>query len=142
MLFLGHNETGIATDPSKIEVIKKWPVPANVMEVRSFLGLCGYYRRYIRNFSAKAKCLHRLTEKSRQFVWNPECQESFEFLKKSPISAPILTHPDSKQFILDTGASGEAIGAVLSQTVIEGNEIVISYARLKTTNSTSHRLLC
>jgi hypothetical protein len=63
--FLGHviSSNGVATDPSKIQNVKDWPVPTNVSELCSFLGLCGYYRRYIKNFSAIAKCLHKLTEK-------------------------------------------------------------------------------
>jgi hypothetical protein len=121
--FLGHviSETGVATGPSKIEVIANWPTPTSVTELRSFLGLCGYYRRYIKDFSAKAKCLHRLTEKGRAFVWTRECQDAFEFLKQRLTNVPILAYPDfSRDFILDTDASKEAIGAVLSQIDKDG----------------------
>jgi hypothetical protein len=107
--------------------VKDWPVPTNVSELRSFLGLCGYYRRYIKNFSAIANCLHKLTEKGRKYLWDYNCQNAFQNLKDRLISAPILGHPDfTKPFILDTDASKDAIGAVLSQE-IDGAEIVIAY---------------
>jgi hypothetical protein len=70
VVYLGHvvSEKGLGTDPSKIAAVKEWPVPSNVTELRSFLRLCGYYRRFIKDFSAVAKCLHRLTEKNKQFA--------------------------------------------------------------------------
>ena len=118
----------MATDPSKITAVKEWPVPSNVTELRSFLGLCGYYRRFIKGFSAIAKCLHRLTEKGRQFAWTTECQEAFELLKSHLINSPILAHPDfTVPFILDTDATDQAIGAVLSQNIGD-RECVIAYA--------------
>ena len=129
MTFLGHviSSDGVATNPSKIQNVTDWPVPTNVSELRSFLGLCGYYRRYIKNFSAIAKCLHKLTEKGRKYLWDDNCQNAFENLKERLSSAPILGHPDfTKPFILDTGASKDAIGAVLSQE-IDGAEIVVAY---------------
>ena len=107
--------------------MKDWPVPTNVSELRSFLGLCGYYRRYIKNFSAVAKCLHKLTEKGRKYLWDDNCQNAFQNLKERLISAPILGYPDfTKPFILDTNASKDAIDAVLSQE-IDGAETVIAY---------------
>ena len=100
--------------------------PVNLTEVRSFVGLCSYYRRFISNFATKAKPLDKLTEKGTQFLWTKACQESFESLKQSLISAPV--HPDfSKPFILDTDASDVAIRAVLSQ-IDDGVEKVIAYA--------------
>ena len=73
--FLGHiiNERGVNTDPNKIECIADWPIPRNVKEVRSFLGLCGYYRRFIANYSRIAKPLTRLTEKEYKFNRTEEC---------------------------------------------------------------------
>lgn len=121
---------GVATDPSKIAAVKEWPEPSNVTEIRSFLGLCGYYRRFIKNFSAVAKCLHSLTEIGKSFAWTKECQEAFEKLKSHLINSPILAHPDFKVpfiHVLDTDASDQAIGAVLSQNV-DGKECVIAYA--------------
>ena len=76
------------------------------------MGFCGYYRKFIQNFSKLAKCLHNLTEKGRKFEWTNECQSAFEELKNRLVASPILAHPDfSKKFILDTDASNEAIGA-------------------------------
>jgi hypothetical protein len=128
--FLGHviSEEGVATDPEKTAVIKNWPTPANVTELRSFLGLCSYYRRYVESFAAKAKCLHLLTEKGRPYVWTQECQDAFMLLKDLMTRAPVLGHPDfSKPLILDTDASQNAIGAVLSQ-MQDGKERVLAYA--------------
>ena len=128
--FLGHviNEHGVQTDPRKIACVKDWPLPQNVKEVRSFLGLCSYYRRFIANYSHIAKPLTRLTEKDQKFNWTTECSEAFDRLKHMLVTAPILAHPDfTKPFILDTDASNHAIGAVLSQK--SGNkERVIAYA--------------
>lgn len=94
--FLGHvvSESGVGTDPDKIECIKTWSIPQDVSELRSFLGLCSYYRRYIIGFSDIAKCLHQLTEKGRKFVGTNESQEAFEILKSMLVQAPILAHPD------------------------------------------------
>ncbi|MCG8046017.1 MAG: RNase H-like domain-containing protein, partial [Candidatus Thiodiazotropha endolucinida] len=128
--FLGHliSAEGIRTDPRKIESIRDWPTPTCVKEVRSFLGLCSYYRRFIYQFSDIAKPLHVLTEQNSTFIWSEECMSAFETLKKKLTESPILAHPDfEKEFTLDTDASDVAIGAVLSQ-VIEGREHVIAYA--------------
>jgi hypothetical protein len=69
VVYLGHviSEAGIATDPEKTKTVESWPVPTNVKELRSFMGFCGYYRKFIQNFSKLAKCLHKLTEKGRKF---------------------------------------------------------------------------
>jgi hypothetical protein len=83
VLYLGHviSEQGISTDPEKIRAIKDWPVPSNVSEVRSFLGICGYYRRFIEKFAEKAKPLTKLIEKGKSLIWTTECQEAFDELK-------------------------------------------------------------
>ena len=128
--YLGHiiSCEGIATDPEKIKAVAEWPIPTNVTEVRSFLGMCSYYRRFIRDFASEAKPLHCLTEKGRKFLWTKEAQIAFETLRNRLITAPILALPDiTKRFILDTDASNNAIGAVLSQE-IDGRERVIAYA--------------
>ena len=118
----------MSTDPKKIADVKDWPQPMGKSDARSFLGFCSYYRRFIANFSEIAKPLHRLTEKGRVFEWTAVCQNAFDRLKHCLVSAPILAHPDFEtSFILDTDASGTAIGAVLSQ-VQNGHERVISYA--------------
>ena len=94
--FLGHlvSEEGVSTDPSKILAVKNWSAPVNLTEVRSFVGLCIYYRRFISYVAAKAKPLNRLPENGTKFLWTKACQESFESLKQSLISAPVLAHPD------------------------------------------------
>ena len=130
VLFLGHvlSEEGVATDPSKIKAVEEWVVPRNLRQVRSFIGLCSYYRRFIHDFAVVAQPLHFLTRKNVPFCWTDECQQAFEELKRRLVSSPILALPaDEGQYILDTDASAYAIGAVLSQ-VQEGQEKVISYA--------------
>ena len=128
--FLGHlvSENGIAVDPEKTKAVQNWPVPKNVKEVRSFIGLCSYMRRFIAGFSSVCKPLHLLTQKDHRFEWNEDCQVAFETLKTALTSAPILGFPQESQgeFILDCDASNDALGAVVSQ-LQEGEERVISY---------------
>ena len=127
--FLGHvvSGEGISTDPEKVRAVKDWPIPVRVSEVRSFLGLCSYYRRFVKNFSTIARPLHRLTEKENNFKWTQECSDAFNHLKHALVTAPVLKYPSStEQFILDTDASNYGIGAVLSQ-VQDGEERVVAY---------------
>ena len=138
--FLGHvvQKEGISCDPSKVETVVNWPKPTNVSEVRSILGLAGYYRKFIKNFSTIAYPLVNLTKKDAKFVWTDECQIAFETLKSMLVSSPILAYPmENEQFILDTDASLCGIGAVLSQ-IQNGEERVISYAS-KTLNKAQQR---
>lgn len=128
--FLGHVVTaqGIQCDPDKISSIESWPVPCNATEVRSFLGLAGYYRRFIPDFSTIASPLTYLTRKRIKFLWTPIHQTAFDKLKELLISAPILAYPDNQsEFILDTDASNTGIGAVLSQ-IQNGEDRVVAYA--------------
>ena len=128
--FLGHiiSEEGVSTDPKKTECIRNWPIPSTVKEVRSFLGFCSYYRRFIFRFAEIAKPLHKLTEKSERFKWTEECLEAFQNLKSKLINAPILAHPDfSQSFILDVDACDQSIGGVISQ-VINGEERPVAFA--------------
>lgn len=128
--YLGHiiSSGGVKADPAKVEAVRQWPVPKSQPEVRSFLGLASYYRRFVKGFAEIARPLHQLTEKGRRFKWTEACQNSFEQLKRSLMSAPVLAYPDpAKTFILDTDASDAGIGAVLSQEE-EGREHVIAYA--------------
>ena len=127
--FLGHivSEQGIKTDPSKITAINEWPQPTTVKDVQAFLGLCGYYRKFIKGFAQIAQPMYPLFKKDVTFVWSDGCQEAFDKLKKSMIESPILAYPQPEgQFILDTDASNFAIGVVLSQ-VQNGQEKVILY---------------
>ena len=129
--FLGHivSEKGVAADPEKTNKVASWPVPSSKLEVQRFLGLANYYRRFIRDFASIAKPLHRLTEKTADFRWSQECQAAFERLRRCLVSAPILAFPDfSRPFIVDTDASGDGIGAVLSQEQPDGTERVVAYA--------------
>jgi len=128
--FLGHvvSGEGIATDPKKIEIVTEWPVPTSVKEVRSFLGLAGYYRRFVKGYANIAAPLHALTKKDHPFEWTDKTQKAFEMLRDALTSPPILAMPnDNDDFILDTDACDHTIGAVLSQ-VQEGTERVIAYA--------------
>ena len=128
--FLGHlvSESGISVDPEKTRAVQNWPVPRNVTEVRSFIGLCSYMRRFISGFSSICKPLHLLTQKDHTFEWTDECQKAFDTLKTALTTAPILGFPQESQgeFIVDCDASNDALGAVLSQ-VQDGQERIISY---------------
>lgn len=129
--FLGHivNKDGITTDPKKVEAVRNWEVPKRVKEVRAFLGLTGYYRRFIKDYGQIAKPLHELTEKETPFQWTENTHKAFETLKQKLIEAPILGYPSQQEddtFILDTDASNCHIGGVLSQ-IQDGKEKVIAY---------------
>jgi len=128
--FLGHvvSEAGIATDPVKTKAVAEWPVPTSLKEVRSFIGLASYYRRFVKGFAALAAPLHALSKKGQSFAWTADAQSSFDALKEALTSPPILAMPnDSGEFILDTDASDTTIGSVLSQ-IQDGVERVIAYA--------------
>ena len=129
VVFLGHvvSEEGVLTDPDKITAVCDWPTPTSASSLRSFLGLCSYYRRFVRGFATIAAPLHRLTEKGKVFTWTEECDIAFQRLKQVLSSAPVLVYPSTDgTFILDTDASDTGIGAVLSQ-VQGGEERVIAY---------------
>ena len=128
--YLGHvvSDGGISCDPAKIEAIKNWPTPENKSEVRSILGLMGYYRKFIDNFSERASPMTKLTRKRAKFEWNQDCEAAFQDLKECLVNSPILAFPNSKDmFILDCDASLKGIGGVLSQ-VQNNEEKVIAYA--------------
>ena len=116
--FLGHivSASGIAMDPKKVDAVVSWPPPANQHDVRAFLGLAGYYRRFIDDFSQLASPLTNLLRNDVSFEWSEQQQHSFEQLKTAITTAPTLIIPDlSTPFILHTDASGFAISGVLSQ---------------------------
>ncbi|GBM70265.1 Retrovirus-related Pol polyprotein from transposon 17.6 [Araneus ventricosus] len=95
--YLGHviSAEGVKTDPGKIKAVVDWPRPEMVHDLRSFLGLCTYYRHFVKNFSTIARPLHKLTEVLSNFNWTEECQKSFNSLKQALTSSPILTYPTS-----------------------------------------------
>ena len=129
--YLGHvvSESDIATDPEKKEQVSSWPVPSNCKQLQAFLGLASYYRRFVKDFAKIARPLHRLTEANTPFNWDKTCQTAFDTLRVRLVSAPIFAFPDfSKQFIVDTDASEDGIGGVLSQIHEDGREHVIVYA--------------
>jgi len=129
-IYLGHiiSENGISPDPSKLTAIKEFPMPRKVKDIQSFIGLAGYYRKFIADFSKIAKPLTKLTKKSEKFEWTAEQQNAFETLKEKLMTAPVLKYPDfTEEFIVTTDASAFAIGAVLSQGKV-GNDRPIAYA--------------
>ena len=129
VIYLGHEVSaeGIATDPEKVKAVQDWGIPRNLTDVRSFLGLCSYYRRFIPQFSTIAKPLTKLTEKDQGFRWGEEQEAAWATLKQKLLTSPVLAYPDPQvEFILDTDASAYGIGAVLSQ-VQDGQERVIAY---------------
>ncbi|XP_070005375.1 uncharacterized protein [Nicotiana sylvestris] len=116
--FLGHvvSRDGIQVDPKKIEAVRDWPRPTTPTEIRSFLGLAGYYRRFVEGFSKIATPLTRLTQKGVAFQWSNECEESFQKLKVALTTTPILTHPTGAGFfIIYCDASRVGLGCVLMQ---------------------------
>jgi len=124
--FLGHvvSKEGITVDPTKVEAVEKWPVPKSVTEIRCFLGLAGYYRRFVEGFSRLAAPLTALTRKDRRYEWTDRCEQSFREIKRRLISAPVLTIPEEgEKFDIYSDASKTGLGAVLMQ-----NGKVIAYA--------------
>ncbi|KAJ8381150.1 hypothetical protein SKAU_G00019280 [Synaphobranchus kaupii] len=127
--FLGHivSERGVATDPSKVAALRDWPVPGNVGELQSFLGLASYYRRFVRDFATLASPLHRLTDKCRPFVWQKGQSMAFYQLRAALTEAPVLAYPDAQRpFIVDTDASNTGVGAVLSQKDEDGERELLA----------------
>ena len=129
--FLGHviSQSGIQPDPAKIAAVRDIPRPQSIKDIRSFLGLAGYYRKFIPDFATVAAPLVRLTEKTSTFCWSDECENSFSQLKLSLCSAPVLCYPRfDREFILQTDASDFGVGAVLSQLDDNEREQVVAYA--------------
>ena len=116
--FLGHmvSTSGVSVDPEKVEVVMSWERPKSVFEIRSFLGLVGYYRRFIKDFSRIAAPMTRLTRKEVKFEWDDRCEEAFQELKRRLTSAPILIVPDREQgYTVYYDASRAGLGCVLMQ---------------------------
>jgi hypothetical protein len=116
-------------DPSKVQEVLNWNPPKNVPEIRSFLGLAGYYRRFIEGFSKIVKPLTCLLEKGKEFKWDDKCQVCFEELKKKLTTAPVLIMPDiHKGFDVYCDASRRGLGCVLMQ---EGKVVEYAYRQLR-----------
>jgi len=129
--FLGHiiSRDGICTDPEKIDAIKNYIKPRCVKGLRSFLGICNYYRKFIEGYAHKAGILEKMCGNiNKKLIWNQTAEDAFENLKEALTKSPVLGFPDlTRDFILDTDASFGAIGAVLSQEDAKGRERVIAY---------------
>ena len=116
--FLGHvlTEEGLSVDPAKIEAVTEWQSPSNVKEVRSFLGLAGYYRKFVEGFSSIARPMTQLLKKDKKFEWTLKCEESFQELKKRLTTTPVLATPDiHKEFVIYCDVSRTGLGGVLMQ---------------------------
>ncbi|KAL0536181.1 hypothetical protein IC582_025120 [Cucumis melo] len=129
--FLGHvvSKAGVSVDPAKIEAVTSWPRPSTVSEVRSFLGLTGYYRRFVENISRITTPLTQLTREGAPFVWSKACEDSFQNLKQKLVTAPVLTVPDgSGSFVIHSDASKKGLGCVLMQ---QGKVVAYASRQLK-----------
>ncbi|WVZ84710.1 hypothetical protein U9M48_031705 [Paspalum notatum var. saurae] len=129
--FLGHilSAKGVAVDPSKVEDVLNWKQPQTVTQIYSFLGLAGYYRRFINDFSKITKPMIALTQKNAKFAWSPKCEEAFGTLKKLLTSAPVLAQPNiTKPFDVYCDASSSGLGCVLMQ---EGRVIAYASSQLR-----------
>jgi ribonuclease HI len=131
VLFLGHiiNRDGLDVDPKKVAVILDWKAPKDVREIKSFIGMAGYYRRFIEGFSKIARPMIDFLAKKVEFKWTPACQESFEMLKQKLATTPVLVLPDvHKPFSVYCDASYTGLGCVLMQ---EGKVVAYSSRQLK-----------
>ncbi|CAG2246897.1 unnamed protein product [Mytilus edulis] len=130
ILYLGHiiSKEGIKVDSSKTNAVETFPIPNNQHDVRSFLGLCNYYRKFVKGYAKIASPLNRLLTKDTPFKWTTDCQDAFKKLKEALTSTPVLNFPNfNKPFIVSCDASGSAIGYILSQIGEDQKEHVIGY---------------
>lgn len=130
MLYLGHylSAKGVEVDRSKVKLVEEYPRPKTQTDVRSFLGLAGYYRRFIQGFSIISNPLHQLLRKDVEFLWDESCEEAFSTLKTALSTAPVLVYPDvTKPNIINCNASIAGIGYILAQEDSAGREHPICY---------------
>lgn len=129
----------LRTDPEKISAVTNYPVPTNVKQVRRFLGMAGWYRRFVHNFASITTPLTNLLKKNKNFTWNDEAQKSFDTLKQVLCSAPVLASPNyEKPFIIQCDASKLGVGAVLAQKNEDGIEVPIAYFSQKLNKAQSN----
>jgi hypothetical protein len=123
--FLGHtiSQDGIVVDPDKVQEVMNWKPPTTVHQIRSFLGLAGYYRKFIPNFSRIGKPMTKLLKKGAKFDWGQKCEDAFHTLRQHLTTTPVLAQPDNKTFDVYCDASGTGLGCVLMQ-----DNKVIAYA--------------
>ena len=129
--YLGHLITphGLQPNPKLVESVKEFPTPQNLKQLRQFFGLSSYYRRFVPKFAKIAQPLHHLTKKDVTFTWDAACQEAFEVLKRKLIEVPVLAYPSfDKDFTLETDASVQGLGAVLSQLQSDNRLHPVAYA--------------
>ena len=129
--FLGHviSTEGVAMDPAKVESVLSWKQPKNVSEIRSFLGLAGYYRRFIEDFSRIARPMTQLLKKDKKFEWSEACEASFQELKRRLTTGPVLVLPDIQQdFEVYCDASQQGLGCVLMH---QGKVVAYSSRQLR-----------
>ena len=129
--YLGYRLTpdGLLPNAFQTKAVAEFPIPSSLHELRQFIGLASYYRRFIEGFASIAQPLHLLTRKGIKFVWSTACQDAFQLLKEKLVSHPILRYPDfNKDFVLETDASIRGLGAVLNQEQSDGMLHPIAYA--------------
>ncbi len=133
--YLGHvvSSQGLLPDKKNLDKVRSWPSPRTVTEVRAFVGLCSYYRRFIRNFAVEAAPLRALTQKGAVFNWSSECEEAFRSLKHALSSPPLVSHPIfTLPFQLYTDASHDCVGSVLAVMLsllqkINGQRMIVNF---------------
>ena len=109
------SQHGVTTDPEKTHIIRHWPSLKSLQELKHFLGLASYYRKFIRGFARIAAPLHQLTRKEHIWNWTDQCEQAFSTLKLHLISSPVLDYPSfESRFILHTNGSDDRLGAILS----------------------------
>ena len=127
--YLGHviSAAGVSPDPAKTEVVSLYPIPTDLKQLRQFLGLANYYRRFVPDFSKIAEPLHKLLRKGATYNWNTACQEAFTELKHRLVTPPVVTYPDFKlPFLLYTDASDFALGEFLVKSRMGKNEWLVT----------------
>ncbi|XP_019438847.1 PREDICTED: uncharacterized protein LOC109344538 [Lupinus angustifolius] len=115
--YLGHflSREGVSTNPAKVTAVKDWPLPSTLKQLRGFLGLAGYYKRFVKGYGGVAKPLTEMLKKD-SFSWTPEAKNALEQLKELLITTLVLALPDfSRPFVVEVDASGTSLGAVLMQ---------------------------
>lgn len=130
--YLGYivNDSGLHVDPEKVEAMMKVPTPKNVKEVRQFLGVVSWYRRFVENFATLVSPLTSLLKKNRKFIWDSDCENAFSSARQKLVSAPILACPDyGLPFLIQTDASDFGLGAVLAQRHEDGEKVICYLSR-------------